>query len=483
MNAGSPLHIRAAEVGGHLVDITITRNLSGATITAIEPHRAGRHRLGGHELDAAGGAVIPGLHDHHIHLLALAAARTSLDISALDARDALHCIGDHARRHAAGWLRVIGLHDRHENAQPWTASLLEAVAPRARIRVQHRSGAMWVLSNAAMSELELHAGSLTPAAGAHGEVDAHGAPTGRWYGIDAVIRQRLPQRPLDLAAIGRELASYGITGVTDATPSDRPEDFAVLAAAARHRGFPLVQVTGAVEVAEHPPPLLVGPVKLLPADHNDFDLAAITHDIDRAHRVGRPVAIHCVSRAGLVVALAAWEDAGVMAGDRVEHGGIIDPDSLERLAQLRLTVVTQPNFIAERGDDYRREVDREDHALLYRCATLMERGIAVAGSTDAPFGHPNPWVAIAAAVDRCTASGTVLGRHEQITAERALALFQSPLQAPSAPPRAVEVGAAADLCVLALPLGQALAAPREVRVAATIRDGEVSAWAGNAGGR
>ena len=30
------------------------------------------------EIDAAGGALIPGLHDHHIHLTALAAARSSI---------------------------------------------------------------------------------------------------------------------------------------------------------------------------------------------------------------------------------------------------------------------------------------------------------------------------------------------------------------------------------------------------------------------
>jgi predicted amidohydrolase YtcJ len=255
-----------------------------------------------------------------------------------------------------------------------------------------------------------------------------------------------------------------------------------LSAAARRPGFPIVQVTGAVTVDEHPAPLRVGPVKLLPADHSEFDLAGITRDIDNAHRAGRAVAIHCVSRAGLVVALAAWEDAGVMAGDRVEHGGIIDPHSLERLAQLELTVVTQPNFIAERGDDYRRDVDSDDQPYLYRCGTLIDRGIAVAGSTDAPFGHPDPWRAIAAAIDRRTSSGAIVSDNERITARQALELFLSPLDAPSGPPRVVDVGVPADLCVLATPLTDALAAPREVRIAATIRDGELSAW-GDSGAR
>ncbi|MGD9794767.1 MAG: amidohydrolase family protein [Acidimicrobiia bacterium] len=479
MIAEPHLHIRRADLDGRLVDVTVGNIGGSATIIAIDPHRAGSGRRGD-EFDARGGAIIPGLHDHHIHLLALAAARTSVDISGLDAGEALQAIGHRARAGRDEWMRVVGLHDRHEAVHPWDADVLDSVAPGARIRVQHRSGAMWVLSHTAMAELGLLGGPIAAAEGARGEIDDRGAPTGRWYGLDAFIRRRAPQQSLDLTSLGRELASYGVTGVTDATPTDRRKDFALLSEAARRPGFPIVQVTGAVSVTEHPAPLRVGPVKLLPADHSEFDLASITRDIDRAHRVGRAVAIHCVSRIGLVVALAAWEDAGVMAGDRVEHGGIIDPDSLERIAQLQLTVVTQPNFIAERGDDYQRDVDADDQPYLYRCGTLIDRGIAVAGSTDAPFGHPDPWRAIAAATDRRTASGAIVGDNERITARQALEMFLSPLDAPSGPPRVLEVGAPADLCVLATPITHALTAPREVQIAATIRAGDLSAWGDSA---
>ena len=39
-------------------------------------------------LDAAGGALLPGLHDHHLHLLALAAAASSLRCGPPALRDA-----------------------------------------------------------------------------------------------------------------------------------------------------------------------------------------------------------------------------------------------------------------------------------------------------------------------------------------------------------------------------------------------------------
>jgi predicted amidohydrolase YtcJ len=78
---------------------------------------------------------------------------------------------------------------------------------------------------------------------------------------------------------------------------------------------------------------------------------------------------------------------------------------------------------------------------------------------------------VAAARDRTTPSGAVLGVRERISARRALELHLGPLHDPAGPPRRVEVGAPADLCVLAEPLDVALAAPADVTVRTTVRAG------------
>ncbi len=52
-------------------------------------------------------------------------------------------------------------------------------------------------------------------------------------------------------------------------------------------------------------------------------------------------------------------------------------------------MVTQPGFIAVRGDDYYRDVDPDDLAHLYPFASLVAAGIRVHASSDAPFG---PWI-------------------------------------------------------------------------------------------
>ena len=58
----------------------------------------------------------------------------------------------------------------------------------------------------------------------------------------------------------------------------------------------------------------------------------------------------------LVVTIAALREAGGHPGDRIEHAAVVPDDCIADLAELGVTVVTQPNFVAERGDEYRAEV-------------------------------------------------------------------------------------------------------------------------------
>ena len=95
-----------------------------------------------------------------------------------------------------------------------------------------------------------------------------------------------------------------------------------------------------------------------------------------------PSRVHCVTAAQLVVTLAALRAAGSRAGDRIEHAAVVPDDCLADLADLGVTVVTQPNFVAERGDQYLDDVPADEHHQLWRVASLLEAGVPVALSTD-----------------------------------------------------------------------------------------------------
>src|SRR5690606_6980595 len=89
----------------------------------------------------------------------------------------------------------------------------------------------------------------------------------------------------------------------------------------------------------------LGPVKVLLVDDSLPAPDEIADIIRAAHDEGRRVAIHCVTRVQLVLAITALDDAGASSGDRIEHGSVIPPELIGRLVSLGVTVVTQPHFI------------------------------------------------------------------------------------------------------------------------------------------
>lgn len=180
---------------------------------------------------------------------------------------------------------------------------------------------------------------------------------------------------------------------------------------------------------------------------DDLDLDGLTEWIRDRHAAGAVVALHCVTAPQLVVTIAALRAAGTRPGDRIEHAAVVPDDSLADLADLGVVVATQPNFIAERGDQYLEDVPPEEHHQLWRVASLIAAGIPVAMSTDFPFGDLDPWAALRAAVGRETASGIVLGPRERIDAATALPMFFGTPERPASP-RSVSAEQPADLCVL-----------------------------------
>lgn len=456
-------------VDGRLVDV----RASGGVIVEID--RPIVARPGDDEVGGGRGALIPGLHDHHIHLVPLAAAERSPFVGPPVVNDAAQLAAVLRQAHEAlparGWLRAIGYHE--SVAGPLDRRRLDAIVADRPVRVQHRAGGAWVLNTRALELVGVDAS--TDRAGV--ERDDAGQPTGRLLGLDRWLRERLPPHPEpDLAAVGHRLAQYGVTGVTDATPVGSLDDLAPIVAAATAGALPQhVVVTGAprLAAAEVPAPLARGPVKLVIEEYALPSLDTVTRWMRTAHDAGRPVAVHCMTRAALALALDAWDEAGTLAGDRVEHGSVVPPDLRAVVADKGLTVVTQPGFVLERGDRYLASVDPEDLPHLYPCKSLIEAGIPVGGSTDAPYGHPDPWRDVATAIERRTSSGAPLGLREAVAPERALALFLTPLDAPGGTPRRVEVGAPADLCLLDASLSQVLEDPSSSHVALAVIGGVV----------
>lgn len=461
------LLVRNVEVDGALVDVEVIDGI----VTQVAPRPLTRH---GDVLDGTGGALIPGLHDHHLHLYATAAGTASTAVGPPHVRnaDGLRLVLAEADRSLppGGWLRAIGYHETV--AGDLDRSTLDRLVPLRPTRVQDRTGARWTLNSAALDALRIDERSEEGI-----ERDAAGRPTGRLHRADAWLRDLLPPTAApDLAALGAQLARCGVTGVTDTTPFEWVDDLAALAAAVAGGSLPQrVVVTGGPALADAVAPAVLerGPVKIVIDDGAYPSLNVLAAQIASAHGHRRAVAIHCVTRTALVLAVAAWDVAGAAPGDRVEHGAVIPVELIADLRRHDLTVVTQPGFVAERGDEYLAEVDPDDIPHLYRCASLLDAGVRVAGSTDAPYSAPDPWRAMRAAVARTTRSGALLGGGEAVSPRRALRLFLGDPHDPGGAPRMIAPGAPGDLCLLAHPLDAVLGRLTADDVVATIRAGEV----------
>ena len=137
--------------------------------------------------------------------------------------------------------------------------------------------------------------------------------------------------------------------------------------------------------------------------------------------------------------------------DRLEHGALIGADLIKPLRDLGIPVVTQPGFISDRGEQFRSTVRPDEIVDLYRYKSLLDAGIVVIASSDAPYGPTNPWICQATAQDRQTEIGKSLNIAECVTAEEALAgyLLTDDLHRE----RTIDIDETANLCLMAKGVG------------------------------
>src|SRR5690349_3309092 len=424
---------RTTMLDGTAVDIRVEERI--LEVGDLRPDKGER------VLDAAGATVIPGLHDHHVHLRSAAAALTSARVGPAEVRgreDLSRALAT-APVGGDGWIRAVGYHEAV--AGPLDRTVLDAVAPPVPVRVQHRSGVLWTLNSAGLARVGLA-----------------DHPDGRLRSADRNWSDTLQRNENGLSDISNQLAAFGVTGVTDATPDLDVSDIVKLMQAHRH---------GELLQRVH----CLAPGKRILHD-TDLDLDELTTWIAGRHAEDAPVAVHCVTAAQLVVTLAALRVAGVHRQDRIEHAAVVPDDTVPDLKDLGITVVTQPNFVAERGDQYLIDVPAEQHHELWRLRSLREAGVKVALSTDMPFGGGDPWATMRAAVHRATATGVQLGPDECVRADQALTMFFGTPAAPTQP-RTIAGGQPSDLILLSAPPAEVLDELDAQMVAATVVDGQV----------
>jgi predicted amidohydrolase YtcJ len=352
-----------------------------------------------------------------------------------------------------------------EKRGPTRAELDQSV-PKNPIRLRHQTlHATW-LNSRAIAMLGLEAPDFTPPIGANMIHDAVGKLTGLVIGMETWLSDHLPlvtaaEAESRARIMSREMAAAGVIAFTDASTRNGPtefEQFAKLASSGaicqRFGAMIGAQNLDAADQCEQfarAAGIALAGAKFMPG--YQYDPAGLARPVRRALERGLDCAFHVTELEELDESVAAIESAkSQLAGAReiprfrIEHGGLITRDYIDRLMAAGVWVVTNPGFIYFRGPKYAEEPGLVAH--LYRARSLKNANVHLVGATDAPVTPARPLAAIAAAVSRTTIDGVELAPAEALTMPEAFALFTTEAaRLARLDAGAIEPGRLADLIV------------------------------------
>src|SRR4051812_20905670 len=434
-------------LGAMTADRTETTVLVGGTVRTLDPERPLAAALvldgeriaavlddpadapaGARRIELAGGCVVPGLVDAHVHFPSWALARRELRLfGCASLAEALERVAA-AAAEPGGWLRGRGWRDELWSEKP-TRHALDAIAPGAKIALRAHDGhSLWV-SSAALEmtdRLDVPGGVV--------ERDPAGEPTGilreesAWQFYDRFAEA---SRADALDAMREALpaaAAAGVTGIHDKDGGrGAPELFAALREAGEltlrvWQSLPAERLPDGIAPSTGDPFLRIGYVKAFMdgtlgsrtarlLDGSGVEITSsetLAGMIRAAERAGFALAVHAIGDRANRDALDAFEAAMTPgARHRIEHAQCIAPEDVPRFAALGVTASMQySHAVSDRDLVQRIWADRVDHAYPFR--SLLSSGARIAAGSDAPVEDLDPLAGLRAAAEEDVPPGAAL---------------------------------------------------------------------------
>lgn len=429
---------------------------STATATTTAASESPDHITGPMVCDLAGRTLLPGFNDAHIHPLAMSYYSYGLKLdAATSVSDILDALADRARVSAPGeW--VMGLQISAERlAEQRLPSIaeLDAVAGGHAVVLIGRDGHTSLGNTVALAAAGIRPNRVDPPGGRF-ERDDRGRLTGVCRETATrVLMSSVPVPDLDQLEAGihqvfDELAAHGVTSAGLILQTD-PEGPSGAVAALESVGMmiyvkdvrigthailcghPSRAVDARTSSALHDPAQnrIVGGVKLFldgtfgartarmhePYADATSQQGMLTIDtnvaasrMEAAHLAGLQICVHAIGDAANTLALDLFDallahhppaSAGAPR-HRIEHASVLDDRSAERFAELGIAAVVQPLFLRSEAQWLDTRLGPERARRTYPFRRLVDAGVVLAGSSDAPFEDPDVLAGIYAAVTR-----------------------------------------------------------------------------------
>jgi len=431
-----------------LVAVKNGRILAVSSNNTLKDFRQKHTRL----VDCRGKTLLPGFNDAHFHLWASASHLMTLDLSPranmssiTDMQTKIH---EFSKTLAPGsWIRASGYNEFYlaEKRHP-TSSELDKAAPDHPIKLTHRSCHAHVLNSLALKQAGISRFTAEPPGGLIDRNTTNGEPSGVLFEMSDFLSTRVPrisdnELNQGIRLLNQKLLSLGITSIHEASFNNELKQWESLCSIKTKKDFmPRITmalgVNGFVKKKNYScsidrQQLRISSVKII-LDETTGRLYPPQKELDHLvfsiHQAGLQVSIHAIEKNAVESACNAIEHALKKIPNpnhrhRIEHCSVCPPYLANRLAALKIIVVTQPSFIHYNGDRYLKTVAKADIVNLYPIATLQKSGVMIAGSSDSPIVEPNPITGIYSAISRMEKTGKTVSAKEKIEPLKALEMF------------------------------------------------------------
>jgi len=424
----------------------------------------------GEIIDLQNRRVIPGIIDAHMHPLLL--ANSSKQIACTP--PLVYSIGDMIKELAKmideEWIEGWGYDEgKLEEGRTPNRHDLDQVSIDKPIVITRTCGHIISVNSKALAIAGINKHTSDPAGGKI-DRDMNGEPTGVLReSARLLVLDKMPQLSMDenatrLAELTNSLYAHGITAITDLMASNKPMDYVDIYTLAREKGLshnvvlyymwhdlkvnPILNE----ENTNREQPIHIGGVKLFAdgsvsgrtawinpsflGDEDNYGIATTSEDelleaMEYAKQHGVQLVVHAMGEQAidLIVNTFYGMESWIQDGPsiRIEHAAMPTAQAIERAAEMGIAFVPQPIFLYAEIESYLKNLGIERTKTTYPINKMLEAGIPVAFSSDAPataWADPvNPFIGIKSAVTRVAYDGTDTGQSEKIDVETAIELY------------------------------------------------------------
>lgn len=433
----------------------------------------------GTSIDLKGRRILPGFIDAHLHPLYLANASNQIACTPPIVYSINDLIEEIRKRIESqgknNWIEAWGYDEGKltEGRAP-TRWDLDQASTEVPIIVT-RTCAHIVVANSLALELAGIVQDTPNPQGGEIDKDSNGVPTGilRETAKD-LVKKVMPVKTLEddastLAELSPKLLAHGITAITEMMAKSEPVDYFDMYNKAREKGLQQRTVIYYTweDLVDQPSidknrlnrenQIHIGGVKLFAdgsvsgqtawvnppflGESENYGIQMTSkEDLLAAAEIAKlneiQLVIHAMGEQAidLIVDTFYGQKGWIKDGPsiRIEHAAMPTAKTLKRAAETGIAFVPQPIFLYAEIESYLKNLGLERTQTTYPINSMLDAGIKVAFSSDAPataWADPvNPFVSIKAAVTRIAYDGTDVGQDQRVDVPTAIRLYTESAQ-------------------------------------------------------